>query len=262
MHLKYALPIRKEQSSFLTLPEPKLSFREAEVLSLIRDGSSNEEIAEKLNIVVGTVKAHVRKILNKFQTDDRLGASIISQKLLAAGEKEDEVFSNVTGTEIFQDQLYFLDTLSPREAQIAELVFDPFYYAKFAGSGLQTISSTWKIGNEELTLPYQESNPERCFLQYPTNLDISHNLQLVDSIMHGCKQSAITEGTVKSHIRAILNKLAITDGRSEAVSQYFNAWQSWKGLESTRQNYVLQSHLIELEPNSLFVEETENLITN
>jgi DNA-binding NarL/FixJ family response regulator len=53
-----------------------LTERELEVLQLIVDGYSNAEIAEKLYITLGTVKTHVRKILNKLSADDRTQAAV------------------------------------------------------------------------------------------------------------------------------------------------------------------------------------------
>lgn len=53
-----------------------LTERELEVLKLIVDGMSNAEIAEKLYITVGTVKTHVRNILNKLCADDRTQAAV------------------------------------------------------------------------------------------------------------------------------------------------------------------------------------------
>ncbi|NDJ19392.1 response regulator [Myxacorys almedinensis] len=53
-----------------------LTERELEVLQLIVDGCSNAVIAEKLFITVGTVKTHVRNILNKLCADDRTQAAV------------------------------------------------------------------------------------------------------------------------------------------------------------------------------------------
>ncbi|MEB3291845.1 MAG: response regulator transcription factor [Synechococcales bacterium] len=60
-----------------TLPEAyPLTERELEVLQLIVDGYSNAAIADKLFITVGTVKTHVRNILNKLCADDRTQAAV------------------------------------------------------------------------------------------------------------------------------------------------------------------------------------------
>ncbi|UZQ53470.1 response regulator transcription factor [Trichothermofontia sichuanensis B231] len=59
----------------LLLTDP-LTERELEVLELIVAGCSNAEIAEKLYITVGTVKTHVRSILNKLCASDRTQAAV------------------------------------------------------------------------------------------------------------------------------------------------------------------------------------------
>jgi DNA-binding NarL/FixJ family response regulator len=53
-----------------------LTERELEVLELIVEGCSNAIIAERLFITVGTVKTHVRNILNKLCADDRTQAAV------------------------------------------------------------------------------------------------------------------------------------------------------------------------------------------
>ncbi|NJR14502.1 MAG: response regulator transcription factor [Calothrix sp. CSU_2_0] len=53
-----------------------LTQRELEILELIVAGCSNGQIAEKLYITVGTVKTHVRNILNKLCADDRTQAAV------------------------------------------------------------------------------------------------------------------------------------------------------------------------------------------
>lgn len=53
-----------------------LTERELEILGLIAGGCSNAAIAEKLYITVGTVKTHVRSILNKLCVDDRTQAAV------------------------------------------------------------------------------------------------------------------------------------------------------------------------------------------
>ncbi|MFZ0545828.1 MAG: response regulator transcription factor [Candidatus Promineifilaceae bacterium] len=49
----------------------ELSPREREVLNLIGDGLTNQEIAERLTIEVGTVKNHVHNILKKLDASNR-----------------------------------------------------------------------------------------------------------------------------------------------------------------------------------------------
>ena len=53
-----------------------LAPRELEVLSLIVDGLSNQQIADKLIISLPTAKTHVRNILNKLAVDDRTQAAV------------------------------------------------------------------------------------------------------------------------------------------------------------------------------------------
>jgi DNA-binding NarL/FixJ family response regulator len=53
-----------------------LTERELQVLQLIVDGKSNAEIGEQLLITIGTVKTHVRNILNKLSADDRTQAAV------------------------------------------------------------------------------------------------------------------------------------------------------------------------------------------
>ena len=53
-----------------------LTSREKELLELIVQGYGNAAIAQKLYITVGTVKTHVRNILNKLCVDDRTQAAV------------------------------------------------------------------------------------------------------------------------------------------------------------------------------------------
>ncbi len=55
-----------------------LTDREIEILQLIVSGCSNSEIAEQLFVTVGTVKTHVRHILNKLCVDDRTHAAVLA----------------------------------------------------------------------------------------------------------------------------------------------------------------------------------------
>ncbi len=53
-----------------------LTDRELQVIQLIVDGCSNAEIADKLEITIGTVKTHVRNILTKLSASDRTQAAV------------------------------------------------------------------------------------------------------------------------------------------------------------------------------------------
>lgn len=57
-----------------------LSVRETEVLRLISDGNSNVEIAEVLHLSMGTIKGHVRDILDKLSATDRTQAAVKALK--------------------------------------------------------------------------------------------------------------------------------------------------------------------------------------
>ncbi|XHU96401.1 MAG: response regulator transcription factor [cyanobacterium endosymbiont of Rhopalodia gibba] len=69
----------------LKLPTPELnqniallSERELEVLKLIVEGKSNNEIAEDLYLSANTIKTHVRGIMNKLAVDDRVQAAVVA----------------------------------------------------------------------------------------------------------------------------------------------------------------------------------------
>lgn len=62
--------------SSIHIPTVPLSDRELEVLKLIVEGYSNQQIAEKIFVTLATVKTHVRSILNKLSVDDRTQAAV------------------------------------------------------------------------------------------------------------------------------------------------------------------------------------------
>jgi NarL family two-component system response regulator LiaR len=53
-----------------------LTPRELDVLRLVADGVGNQEIAERLHLGLGTVKGHVRDILEKLAASDRTHAAV------------------------------------------------------------------------------------------------------------------------------------------------------------------------------------------
>jgi DNA-binding NarL/FixJ family response regulator len=57
-------------------PNSELSPRELQILELIVKGRSNREIAEELQITVGTVKWHVNTILSRLHVSDRTQAAV------------------------------------------------------------------------------------------------------------------------------------------------------------------------------------------
>lgn len=58
----------------------ELTNRESEVLQLIAQGKSNQEIADELFITLKTVKTHVSNILAKLEVEDRTQAAIYAFK--------------------------------------------------------------------------------------------------------------------------------------------------------------------------------------
>lgn len=57
-----------------------LTSREAQILKLITEGYSNNEIANQLYVSINTTKAHVASILQKLEVDDRLQAALKALK--------------------------------------------------------------------------------------------------------------------------------------------------------------------------------------
>jgi DNA-binding NarL/FixJ family response regulator len=53
-----------------------LTARELEILRLVAEGQSNREIASRLIVAVGTIKAHVEHILGKLGVADRTQAAV------------------------------------------------------------------------------------------------------------------------------------------------------------------------------------------
>ena len=58
------------------LPHSPLTPRETEILRLIAEGRANTEIADGLHIGLGTVKGHIRDILEKLSAADRTQAAV------------------------------------------------------------------------------------------------------------------------------------------------------------------------------------------
>lgn len=57
-----------------------LTSREAQIMKLITEGYSNNEIANQLFVSINTTKAHVASILQKLEVDDRLQAALKALK--------------------------------------------------------------------------------------------------------------------------------------------------------------------------------------
>jgi ATP/maltotriose-dependent transcriptional regulator MalT/DNA-binding SARP family transcriptional activator len=86
-HKRFANKVLKEFGGLLQtqyspnkLPEP-LTAREIEVLQLLARGYSNQQMAEKLVLAVGTVKYHVHNLLGKLQVESRTQAIAKAKEL-------------------------------------------------------------------------------------------------------------------------------------------------------------------------------------
>lgn len=77
--LEAASKFQKEESQ---KPEKDygLTSRESQILKLITEGYSNNEIANQLFVSINTTKAHVASILQKLEVDDRLQAALKALK--------------------------------------------------------------------------------------------------------------------------------------------------------------------------------------
>jgi two-component system, NarL family, response regulator LiaR len=62
------------------LPHEELTKREMEILLLMAQGKTNQEIADELFIALKTVKTHVSNILSKLEVQDRTQAVIYAFK--------------------------------------------------------------------------------------------------------------------------------------------------------------------------------------
>jgi DNA-binding NarL/FixJ family response regulator len=76
--------LAKRADERTTVPTPRLTDRELEVLRLVAEGKSNREIAGDLFISENTVKNHVRNILEKLHLHTRMEAVMyaVREKLL------------------------------------------------------------------------------------------------------------------------------------------------------------------------------------
>lgn len=76
-----ALASQQEESAAAVRSAAGLTAREAEVIALIDDGLSNQQIAGRLCIEVATVKNHVHSILEKLGASSRTEAAARARKL-------------------------------------------------------------------------------------------------------------------------------------------------------------------------------------
>ena len=69
----------------------ELTPREEEILALLADGCSNEDVARRLVLTVGTVKSHVHRILSKTGSSGRLAAAMLYRRRAAGGDGGDQL---------------------------------------------------------------------------------------------------------------------------------------------------------------------------
>lgn len=74
------IPLNVAAKLVQRMTAPELSGRELEVLQLVGQGMSNQEISTALNISESTVKTHINRILSKLDVKDRTHAAIIALK--------------------------------------------------------------------------------------------------------------------------------------------------------------------------------------
>jgi DNA-binding NarL/FixJ family response regulator len=75
--VRYLCPVASKRMAD-SLSHETLTERESDVLELLGDGLSNKLIARRLNLAVGTVKAHIRGILAKLEARSRTHAVLVA----------------------------------------------------------------------------------------------------------------------------------------------------------------------------------------
>lgn len=78
-------PESADEEQEVTLNGSKLSARQREVLGLLSQGNSNQDIAFKLSISPNTAKAHVRNVMSKLHAVNRTQAALAARTLLKKG---------------------------------------------------------------------------------------------------------------------------------------------------------------------------------
>lgn len=68
------------ETEFISCEGVKISNRETEIISLISDGLSNKQIAEKLFLSVHTVTTHRKKIMSKLGVNNTAGLVLFAIK--------------------------------------------------------------------------------------------------------------------------------------------------------------------------------------
>lgn len=79
-HVVLKAATNSDTSNVSAKDDYNLTSREAQILKLITQGYSNNEIAKELFVSINTTKAHVASILQKLEVDDRLQAALKALK--------------------------------------------------------------------------------------------------------------------------------------------------------------------------------------
>jgi len=79
-HVVLKAAISSNAAEVSTKNDYGLTSRETQILKLITQGYSNNEIAKELFVSINTTKAHVASILQKLEVDDRLQAALKALK--------------------------------------------------------------------------------------------------------------------------------------------------------------------------------------
>lgn len=83
-HLLQRLVSRAVQTRGPELPDPvELTAREAEVLPLVVEGLSNQDIADRLHLGVTTVKTHVANLMDKLGAQNRVQLAVYGYQRMA-----------------------------------------------------------------------------------------------------------------------------------------------------------------------------------
>lgn len=79
-HVVLKAATNAEETEPISKNNYNLTSRESQILKLITEGYSNNEIAKELFVSINTTKAHVASILQKLEVDDRLQAALKALK--------------------------------------------------------------------------------------------------------------------------------------------------------------------------------------
>lgn len=103
------------------IPVPFLTKREIAILRMIADGKDNAEIATELHFALGTIKLHVREILDTMESPTRAAAAVRAVRLKLLLSAEETASANEANEEM-QAGTEELETLNDEvQATVEEL---------------------------------------------------------------------------------------------------------------------------------------------